>query len=198
MELQTLFVSVASFLRDQEIVRLRREVKQLKRLRLKELEARCDDFNACIKMPFFSRLMLDVDRQRLEYGQSVSLSFPLPHYDNSIHSPCHDQPDPYDDDITEEIRVLIPPDEDFECILRVLPRLGFTVAMRDTGDIRDFYVFWDCEKELACPDIDTVNPFDGLSDIILPIIKRESVQTIGHHTDVQIADDQEDQEDQTE
>ena len=188
MDLGDLFVRVAQFLRDQEIVRLKREAKELK-----EFKARCEDLSACVKMPFFSRLMLDVHRQRLEYGQAVSFSFPGPHYDNSLYSPCHAQPMPYDDPddpVTEEIRVPIPCVEDFKCILRVLPRLGFTVAMRDTGDIRDFYVFWDCETELARPDIDTVNPFVGLQDIILPLIKRESVQTIGHHTDVQIAEDQ--------
>ena len=198
MELEDLFVKVSEFLRDQEIVRLKREM---------------NDIKACVKMPFFSRLMLDVHRQRLEYGETEASSFPRC-YTNSLYAVSNDSWDkrlsaPVHAD--EEIRVAIPNDEEMECIIRVLTRLGFTVAMRDPEEVDsdevgsddsegpsragDFYVLWDCEYKLECRDIDMMNyphmnPFRGMG-IILPIIRRESVQRIGPHTDAMIAKDQE-------
>ena len=95
MELEDLFVKVSEFLRDQEIVRLKREM---------------NDIKACVKMPFFSRLMLDVHRQRLEYGETEASSFPRC-YTNSLYAVSNDSWDkrlstPVHAD--EEIRVAIP------------------------------------------------------------------------------------------
>lgn len=87
----------------------------------------------------------------------------------------HDSDDDDNNNIVE-LQVTILSNDEFKCICCVLTRLGFTVAMR--GDnTRVFYVLWDCQEELARPDIDTVNPFNGLSDIT-SIIRRDSVQSM--------------------